>query len=331
MYFMSQEGNLVRKDRKNEEAIAIRPMGEPSDPPERWNWDSPILVSPHQPDRIYYASQRVWRSETRGDSWTPISGDLTLARDRYTLPYQGRTWSVDAMHDNGAMSKYGTITAISESPRKEGHLIAGTDDGLVQLSPDGGAAWARSAPLPGLPALSFVNDVEFSAHDASTVFVAADAHKDGNFTPYLFVSIDLGRSWRSIAGDLPKGAIVWAVQQDPVRRELLFAGTEAGVFWTPNSGANWYRLGAGMPTISVRDIKLHPRAGDLVAATFGRGVYVLDDYTPLRALTAASAVRRVCCRCRTHGGSSRIRWPRRRGVPNLAATISRSTIQRLAH
>ncbi len=290
MYFMSQEGNLVRKDRRNEEAIAIRPMGEPSDPPERWNWDSPILVSPHRPDRIYYASQRLWRSETRGDSWTHVSGDLTLARDRYTLPYQGRTWSVDALHDNGAMSKYGTITAIAESPRTEGHLVIGTDDGLVQLSADGGTTWARSAPMSGLPALSFVNDVEFSAQDASTVFVAADAHKDGNFTPYLFVSSDLGRSWRSIAGDLPKGAIVWAVQQDPVRRELLFAGTEAGVFWTPNSGANWYRLGAGMPTISVRDIKLHPRAGDLVAATFGRGVYVLDDYTPLRALTAATTV-----------------------------------------
>ncbi|MCU0647836.1 MAG: hypothetical protein MUF00_07555 [Gemmatimonadaceae bacterium] len=289
MYLMSQEGNLYRKDRKNEEAIAIRPMGMPTDPPERWGWDAPILVSPHRADRIYYASQRLWRSDNRGDRWTPISGDLTLARDRYTMPFLGRTWSVDALHDNGAMSKYATITAIAESPRKEGQLVVGTDDGVVQLSGDGGTTWTRSGVLPGLPPLSFVNDVEFSAHDANTLFVAADAHKEGDFTPYLHVSDDLGRSWRSIAGDLPKGALVWAVQQDPVRRELLFAGTEAGVYWTPNGGVNWHRLKAGMPTISVRDIKVHAQSGDLVAATFGRGVYVLDDYTPLRALTATAA------------------------------------------
>jgi photosystem II stability/assembly factor-like uncharacterized protein len=289
MYLMSQEGNLVRKDRKNEEAIAIRPVGAPTDPPERWGWDSPILVSPHRPDRIYYASQRLWRSDNRGDRWTPISGDLTLSRDRYTMPFQGRTWSVDALHDNGAMSKYATITAISESPRKEGQLVIGTDDGLVQLSSDGGTTWTRSGPLPALPALSFVNDVEFSAHNANTLYVAADAHKEGDFKPYLYVSDDSGRSWRSIAGDLPSSALVWAVQQDPVRRELLFAGTELGVYWTPNGGVNWHRLKTGMPTISVRDIKLHAQSGDLVAATFGRGVYVLDDYTPLRALTASTA------------------------------------------
>jgi photosystem II stability/assembly factor-like uncharacterized protein len=284
MYLMWQEGNLYRKDRRNEEGVAIRPYGAPSDPPERWNWDSPLLVSPHRPDRIYYGSQRLWRSDDRGDSWTAISGDLTLGADRYTQSFFGRTWSVDALHDNGAMSKYATLTSAAESPRQEGHLVVGTDDGLVQVSANGGQSWSRAGALPGLPPRSFVNDVEFSAHDARTIFVAADAHKIGDFTPFLFASSDLGQTWRSITGDLPTGAIVWALQQDHERPELLFAGTEAGVYWSPNGGANWHRLASGMPTISVRDLKVQRRDGDLVAATFGRGIYVLDDYTPLRRL-----------------------------------------------
>lgn len=285
MYLMWQEGMLARKDRRNDETVMIKPQPAATDAPERWNWDSPLLVSPHRPTRIYFGSQRVWRSDDRGDSWTAISGDLTLGGQRYAQKYYGRTPSVDALFDHGAMSKYATTTAISESPKAEGTLAVGTDDGLVQVTTDGGATWTRTTALPGLPPLSFVNDVELSPHAAQTLFVAADAHKIGDFTPFLFVSADLGRTWRNIAGDLPKGAIVWAVQQDSERAELLFAGTEQGVFWSPNGGTNWHRLGT-LPTIAVRDIKLHARDGDLVAATFGRGIFVLDDYTPLRAIAA---------------------------------------------
>ncbi|MBA3852786.1 MAG: hypothetical protein C0503_00135 [Gemmatimonas sp.] len=277
---------LARKDRRNDETVMIKPQPASTDAPERWNWDSPLLVSPHRPARIYFGSQRVWRSDDRGDSWTAISGDLTLGGQRYAQRFYGRTPSVDALFDHGAMSKYATTTAISESPKAEGTLAVGTDDGLVQVTTDGGATWTRTAPLPGLPPLSFVNDVEFSQHSAQTLFVAADAHKIGDFTPFLFVSADLGRTWRSIAGDLPKGAIVWAIQQD-TESGLLFAGTEQGVFWSPNAGTNWHRLG-NMPTIAVRDIKLHPRDRDLVAATFGRGIFVLDDYTALRAIAAGA-------------------------------------------
>lgn len=283
-YMMTQQGNVVRKDRRNDEAVFVKPQAAAGDPPERWNWDTPILVSPHNGDRLYFASQRLWRSDDMGDSWTAISSDLTLGEDRYTRRFMGRVWSVDALHDNGAMSKYATITAISESPREAGVLVVGTDDGLVQVSSNGGERWARATALPGLPPLSFVNDVEMSMHDARTVYVAADAHKIGDFSPYLYASTDLGRTWRSIAGDLPRGTIVWSIQQDHVRPELFFLGTEFGIYWTPNAGVNWHKLSGGVPTISFRDLKIHRRDNDLVGATFGRGVYILDDYSPLRAI-----------------------------------------------
>jgi photosystem II stability/assembly factor-like uncharacterized protein len=294
-YLMTQQGNLYRTDRRSDEALGIRPQPAEGDPAERWNWDSPILVSPHDPDRIYFASQRLWRSDDRGNAWTAISGDLTLGLNRYEQPFMGRVWSVDALHDNGAMSKYATITAIAESPITEGVLVVGTDDGLTQVSGDGGANWTRAGALPGLPALSFINDVEASLYDGNTFYAVADAHKTGDFSPHVFVSSDRGRTWRSIAGDLPEGTIVWAFQQDHVLPELLFLGTEFGIYWTPNGGTNWYKLNGGVPTAPFRDLKLHRRDDDVVGATFGRGFYVLDDYAPLReiaggALAAEGAV-----------------------------------------
>ncbi|MBM3907899.1 MAG: glycosyl hydrolase [Gemmatimonadetes bacterium] len=288
MYFMWQGGNIFRKDRRNEEAVDIKPRPADGDAPERWNWDSPILVSPHNPNRIYFASQRVWRSDDRGDSWTPISGDLTLGQNRYEQRILGRVWSVDALFDHGAMSKFATTTSIAESPKEAGVLVVGTDDGLVQVTANGGGAWTRTAPMPGLPAGSFINSVETSQFDARTIFVVADNHKQGDFAPYVYVSTDLGKTWRSIAGDLPKGTIVWAIRQDHVRPELLFVATEFGVYWTPNGGANWHKLSGGVPTISFRDLKIQRRDNDLVGATFGRGFYVLDDYSALRDIAAGA-------------------------------------------
>ncbi|MGE3617888.1 MAG: glycosyl hydrolase, partial [Gemmatimonadales bacterium] len=291
MYLTFQEGNLYRKDRRNEEAVSIKPVPAPGDPPERWNWDAPLRVSPHDPARIYYASQRVWRSDDRGNSWTAISGDLTQGRNRYELRYLGRVWSVDDLYDHGAMSKYATITTVAESPVKAGVLVVGTDDGLVQVSTDGGATWRRTAPLPGVPPFSFVNRVEMSLTDEATIYVAADAHKTGDFAPYLFRSTDLGRTWRSMAGDLPAGTLVWAIQQDHGNPRLFFLAAETGLYWTPNEGANWHRLGAGVPTIAFRDVKLQRRDNDLVGASFGRGVFVLDDYTPLREVAAGTVAK----------------------------------------
>ena len=287
LYLETQQGNLYRVDRRSEEALDIQPQPAPGGPAERWNWDAPILVSPHAASRLYFGSQRLWRSDDRGNSWTPISDDLTRNQNRYELELMGRVWSVDALYDNGAMSKYATITAISESPVTEGVLYVGSDDGLIHLSEDGGQSWTAAQSLPAVPELSFINDVEASQHEAGTVFAIADAHKTGDFSPYVFESADRGRTWRSISGDLPAGTIVWALQQDHENPDLLFIAAEFGLYFTPNRGTNWFKL-SGAPTIAFRDLELQRRVGDLVGATFGRGFYVLDDYSPLRDIAAGA-------------------------------------------
>jgi photosystem II stability/assembly factor-like uncharacterized protein len=281
-YMEIQQGLLHRLDRRTEEVLNIQPQPAPGDAPERWNWDSPLLISPHNHKRLYFGSQRLWRSDDRGDSWTAISSDLTTNTNRYELETIDRVWGIDALYDTGAMSKYATLTGISESPLVEGLLYTGSDDGLVHASSDGGQNWRKSAALPKVPARSFINDVEASNHNENTVFAIADAHKLGDYSPYVFMSSDRGRSWKSIVGDLPAGTVVWVLKQDPVDENLLFIGTEYGIYFSPNKGINWIKIGAGAPTIAFRDLELHPRDNDLVGATFGRGFYVLDDYTPLR-------------------------------------------------
>ncbi|OGF14207.1 MAG: glycosyl hydrolase [Candidatus Eisenbacteria bacterium RBG_16_71_46] len=286
VYCEWQEGNLVRFDRRTGEIVYIQPQPGPDEPAERFNWDAPILVSPHDPARLYYASQRVWRSDDRGDRWAPISGDLTRGLDRLKLPLMGRVWSFDALWDMYAMSKYGTITSLAQSPLDEKLLYAGTDDGLIQVTEDGGAHWRRIDKLPGVPGFCFVNDIKADLFDRNTVVVAVDAHKSGDFSPYLLRSTDRGRTWKSIAGDLPKRHIVWRLVQDGVRPGLLFAGTEFGLFFTVDGGATWAKLGGGAPTIPFRDLAIQRRENDLVCASFGRGIYILDDYTPLREVSA---------------------------------------------
>jgi photosystem II stability/assembly factor-like uncharacterized protein len=284
VYSEWQEGNLVRTDRTTGGIVYIQPQPEPGDPPERFNWDAPILVSPHSPTRLYYASQRVWRSDDRGDSWTPISTDLTKNQDRMLMPVMGRQWSSTAPWDFFAMSAYNTITSLAESPVQEGLLWAGTDDGLLQVSADGGDNW-RAIPvgdLPGVPDTAFVNDIKADLFDADTVYVCLDNHKYGDFKPYLVKSTDRGKEWTSIAGDLPDRHLIWRLVQDHVKSDLLFAATEFGIFFTIDGGEKWIQLPGGVPTISFRDLAIQRRENDLVGASFGRGFYVLDDYTPLR-------------------------------------------------
>jgi len=285
-YMEIQEGELYRYDKRSHEVLYIKPQAAPNEAPERWNWDSPVLISPHDHQRIYFGSQRLWRSDNQGKSWDPISEDLTTNTNRYELELMDeRVWSVDALYDNGAMSKYATLTGITESPLVEGLIYTGSDDGLIQVTEDGGMQWRQTAALPGVPERAFINDVEASLHDAHTVFVAADAHKSGDYQPYLFVSTDRGRSWQSITGDLPASTIVWVVKQDHQNPDLLFIGTEYGLYFSPNAGTNWIPLRSGVPTIPFRDLALHQRDDDLVGASFGRGFYVLDDYSALRSLT----------------------------------------------
>ncbi len=281
-YMEYQQGVLFRHERDSNEVQPIQPVPAPGEPAERWNWDTPFLISPHMPSRIYVGSQRFWRSDDRGDSWRAVSGDLTTGRNRYEMPYDGRVWSVDALHDAYAMSKFATLTSISESPIAEGQLYAGSDDGLIHESANGGETWSRAAPLPEAPEGAFINDVEASHHDPNTVFAVADAHKLGDYSPYVFVSEDRGKTWSSISGNLPDGTIAWAIQQDHVNPNLLFLGAEYALYFSLDGGAHWFPF-AGAPPIAFRDIKIHRRDDDLIGATFGRGIYVLDDYGPLRA------------------------------------------------
>ena len=263
----------------------IQPQPREGESYERYNWDSPILVSPHKPDRLYFASYRVWKSENRGDSWEPISGDLTRNEERIDLPIMGKRQSWDNAWDVGAMSNYNTITSISESPVQEGIIYAGTDDGFIQVTSNGGSTW-KKIPVTalGLPERTFVNDIKADLYDANTVYVSLDNHKEGDYSSYLFKSSDLGVTWTSISNNIPKNTIIWRLVQDHISKDLLFTATENGIYVSMNGGGKWQKL-PGSPTISFRDITIQKRENDLVGASFGRGFYVLDDYSALREMS----------------------------------------------
>ena len=285
VYGEFQQGVLHRVDLKTGEAVLIQPQPREGEKYERWNWDSPILVSPHQPSRLYFASQRVWKSENRGDSWEPISGDLTRNEERIDLPIMGRRHGWDNSWDVKAMSNYNTITSISESPVREGVIYAGTDDGIIQVTTNNGESW-KKIPVTklGLPARTFINDIKADNFDANTVYVSLDNHKEGDFDPYLYKSTDLGETWTSISSNLPKRNLVWRLVQDHVAKNLMFCATETAIYVTINGGSSWSKV-PGSPTISFRDIAIQKRENDLVGASFGRGFYVLDDYSALREMS----------------------------------------------
>ena len=284
VYAEWQEGNLVRADRTTGEIVYIQPQPEEGENYERYNWDSPILVSPHNPTTIFFASQRVWKSENRGDSWTAISGDLTKNQERLELPVMDRTWSYNSPWDFNAMSVYNTITSLAQSPKDANTIYAGTDDGLIQVTEDGGQNWRKIdvKDLPDVPETAFVNDIKADLFDANTVYVALDNHKFGDFKPYLYVSKNKGKSWKSITNNIPENTLVWRIVQDHVKKELMFLATEFGIYFTVDAGNIWTKLSGGVPTISFRDLAIQRRENDLVGASFGRSFFVLDDYTALR-------------------------------------------------
>lgn len=289
VYMEIQGGEFYRLDRKTQEVIKIKPSPAPGEAPERFNWDSPIQISAFDSKTLYFGSQRVWKSEDRGDSWKAISPDLTTNTIRYELEMMDNVPSIDALYDNGAMSLFATLTSIAESPITKGLLYTGSDDGIIHVSENDGQTWRKASSLPKVPALSFINDIEASRHNPNTVFAIADAHKQGDYATYLFMSKNKGGTWQSIAGDLPANTIVWSIKQDFKDENLLIIGAENGIYFSPNMGVNWMKLGSGVPTIAFRDIELHERDNDIVGATFGRGIYVLDDYTPLRSMNKVLA------------------------------------------
>jgi photosystem II stability/assembly factor-like uncharacterized protein len=287
VYSQWQYGGLIRFDRKTGERLDIKPREDAGGPPLRWNWDSALKISPHSHTRLYYGSQILFRSDDRGDSWRAISGDLTRNMDRNQLEVMGRVWSVDAVAKNNSTSFYGTIVALDESPLVEGLIYAGTDDGLIQVTENGGETWKRVEKFAGVPEMTYVNDIRASLFDENVVYAALNNHKKGDFKPYVIKSDNKGGKWKLISGNLPERGSVYAIVQDHVKPELLFAGTEFGVFFTVDEGENWTRLKSGIPTVAARDIEIQRRENDLAVATFGRSFYILDDYTPLRELSPA--------------------------------------------
>ncbi len=286
VYAQSQYGVLVRYDKKSGEQISIQPQPDKEGPALRWNWDAPLLVSPHSPTRLYFAANKLFRSDNRGDSWTAVSPDLSRQLDRNTLPVMGQVWGMDAVAKNVSTTIYGNIVALDESPLVEGLLYVGTDDGLIQVSEDGGANWRelRTESMPGISERVYVNMLLASRHDANVVYAALNNHKNGDFKPYVFKSTDRGRTWTAIQNNLPERGSVYSLAEDHEEARLLFAGTEFGVFTSVNGGGEWLQMKSGLPTIAIRDIAIQEEENDLVLASFGRGFYVLDDYTPLRVL-----------------------------------------------
>lgn len=285
VYGQRQEGTLARIDMKTGQVVDIQPQPGADEVYERYNWDAPILVSPHNPTTIYFASQRLWKSENRGDKWTSLSGDLTRNQSRIELPIMGKQQSADNAWDLLAMSNFNTITSISESPVKKDLLYIGTDDGLIHISLDGGANWSKnevSTVLPNCPKRAYVNNVVADLYDENTVYIALDNHKEGDYRPYIYKSINKGKSWKSISNNLPNRNLVWRIVQDHVDKDLMFIGTEFGIYFTKNGGQKWTQLKGGLPTISFRDLTIHRRDNDLICGSFGRSIYIFDNIEVFR-------------------------------------------------
>jgi hypothetical protein len=230
------------------------------------------------------AANKVFRSDDRGNSWEVISPDLTAQIDRNRWPVMGKYWSVDAVAKDVSTSLYGTIVSLDESPVQENLLYAGTDDGLIQVTENAGDNWTEISDFPGVPDYTYVSDIYASRHNANVVYASFDNRKRDDFKPYLLKSTDKGKTWKSITDGLPENGTVHAIEQDFENPDLLFAGTEFGIYFSNNGGEKWVELDAGIPTIAVRDIAIQEREEDLVLATFGRGFYILDDYSPLRKI-----------------------------------------------
>ena len=285
IYAELQNGNLVRDDKQTGQRHGITPEVGRNEDPLRWNWDSPFIISPHSHTRLYFASNKLYRSDDRGDSWKLISGELSRALDRDKLPVMGKVWGMDAVAKNQSTAFFGNASALAESPKKEGLIYVGTDDGLIQITDDGGKTWRKVEKIGDVPELAYVSRIIASVNDPNTVYVAFENHQNADFKPYLFKSTDAGRTWTSIKANLPANQPVWSIAEDHVNPNLLFVGTEYGLFFTVDGGQKWIQMRGGLPTIQVRDITIQRRENDLVLGTFGRGFYILDNYTPLRAVT----------------------------------------------
>lgn len=284
IYAELQNGGLVRFDKRTGERIGIQPQPGRNEGPYRWNWDSPFIISPHLRTRLYFAADKLFRSDDRGDTWTLISGQLSRDLDRDKLPVMGKVWGIDAVAKNASTAYFGNASALAESMKKDGLIYVGTDDGLVQVTEDGGKNWRKIEKFPGVADMAYVTRIITSNHDANTAYVSFDNHQNADFKPYLLKTTDAGRTWTSLIGNLPRNGPVLAIAEDHVNPNLLFAGTEFGLYFSVDGGQKWIQLKGGMPTIAVKDLNIQKREHDLVVGTFGRGIYILDNYAPLRSI-----------------------------------------------
>ncbi len=287
IYSEYQYGNLFRYDKKSGERISIKPMPQKGEDTYKWNWNTPFIISPHNNKRLYIAANKVFKTDDRGNSWDVISEDITRKLPRDKWPVMGRYWSVDAVAKNVSTSLFGMAVSLTESSVKENLLYVGTDDGVIQITEDAGKNWRKETHFRSVPEYTYVSDIAASKHDENVVFASFDNRKRDDFTPYILKSSDKGKSWKSISNNLPKNGTIHTIEQDHVNPDLLFVGTEFGVFYSNNADGKWTQLKSGIPAISVRDMVIQQRENDLVLATFGRGFYILDDYTPLRESEAS--------------------------------------------
>jgi photosystem II stability/assembly factor-like uncharacterized protein len=287
IYTESQDGNLQRRDLRNNEGLNIRPVPpKESDPPYRFNWNSPLLISSHDHDTLYYGGNFLFKSTDRGDSWVKLGGDLTTGVDRNTLPILGALPTKSTLSLYDGVEWYPTITAIDESPISSSVLWVGTDDGNLQVSRDGGKTWKNVADrVPGVPKGTYVARVVASKFAEGTAYVAFDGHRSNDFHVYLFKTTDYGQSWKSLSDGIPESAgTLHVIREHPTDKNLLFAGAEFGAYLSLDGGAHWNKLNMGLPTVPVDDIQIQPRENDLILATHGRSLYILDDLTSLQHL-----------------------------------------------
>ena len=282
VYTESQYGNAALWDKKSEESISIRPVPRKGEKTYRWYWDTPIVISPHQKERIYMAANKVFRSDNRGRSWEVISDDLTRNEDRNKFKVMGKYWSVDAVAKDVSTSLWGLIVSLAESKVKKDLLYAGTDDGVIAVTEDGGKNWTRITTFPGIPEYTYVSDILPDKFDENVVYATFNNMLNDDFKPYILKSTDKGKTWSAITNKLPANGSIHTIQQDNINSNLLFAGSEFGFYFSIDGGSEWIEFKSGLPTIAVRDIALQERETDIVIGTFGRGIYILDDYSPLR-------------------------------------------------
>ncbi len=287
VYVESQNGNLRRLNRRTSETKLIRPQPEDAGERYRFDWNSPIVISPHDPNTVLYGGNRLFISTNRGDAWTRTE-DLTKRIDRDELPIMGIPVTEDALSRHDGISTYGQIVTIAVSPLEVGVIYAGADDGNLMRSRDGGANWDDlTGNLPGVPDRTYVTRLVASAHAAGRLYVTLDGHRNDDYRTWVFASDDYGDRFRSLAATLPPEAALNVIREHHDNENLLVAGGEFGVYLTLDRGANWHRIRGQIPTVPVDDLAIHPRENDLILGTHGRSVWIADDIAPLSSLDAS--------------------------------------------